>query len=680
MARSIAEELAKKQKEISVSEFFERNKHILGFDTLTRSLLTTVKEGVDNSLDACEEADILPEISVQIKALSRNEYQITMEDNGPGIVKKQIPHIFGRLLYGSRFHTIRQSRGQQGIGISAAVMYGQLTTGKPVKVRSKTSREDVAHEIELMMDTKRNRPDVLKQDFVIWDGKDHGTRVEICLKGKYTKSKQSIYEYLKSTAIVNPHTQLTLVEPDRTKTEFHRVTEKMPPPTKEIKPHPEGIELGILMKMAKATKAKRVSSFLTSDFSRISSRVAKEICEKAAIEPTMKPTRLKLDGAKRVIEAIKQVRIMSPSTDCLSPIGELLIKKGLKNVLEDMRPDFYAPPVTREPSVYSGNPFQVEVGIVHGGDRPSEGQVKILRFANRVPLLYQQGGCACTKAVENVDWRRYGLEQRGGKGIPYGPAIILVHVASTKIPFTSEAKEAIAEIPRIREEIERALRACARRLQIHIKKKVRKKKTREKFDIVQIILPKIAEKSAKIVGKPVPRLEPIITKIMNVVWIDDAVEFKNQKHHITISIYNYTPSRKKFNLYAVVPSDSIEEKSISLKPNRIRKSGKIRWELKSIPSTEKLNITFSLKGLDEDDFDETEIYVSGINPVSVIGAEPLPGDWDLDEEIEEPTTLDDFIGKEGEEGLVKEDAVEGDDSEIETINEQEAAEEVLEND
>jgi DNA topoisomerase-6 subunit B len=313
----------------------------------------------------------------------------------------------------------------------------------------------------------------------------------------------------------------------------------------------------------------------------------------------------------------------------------------------------------------------VEVGIVHGGDLPSDSPVKILRFANRVPLLYQQGGCACTKAVENVDWRRYGLEQRGGKGMPYGPAIILVHVASTKIPFTSEAKEAIADIPQIEEEIERALRACARRLQIHIKKKVRKKKTREKFDIVQMILPKIAEKSAHIVGKPTPRLEPIITKIMNVVWIDDAVEFKNKKHEITISIYNYTPSRKKFNLYAVVPEGSINEKSFSLKPNRIRKSGKMRWDLKSIPSTERLDITFSLKGLDKDDFDETEIYVSGINPVQVIGAEPLPGDWDLEDEIQEPTTLDSFAEDEIEE--------EGDD--MDSLGDaDEGLEEVAEND
>ncbi|UCF08703.1 MAG: DNA topoisomerase VI subunit B [Thermoplasmata archaeon] len=649
MTRSIAEELAKKQKQISVSEFFERNKQILGFDTLTRSLLTAAKEGVDNSLDACEEAGILPEISIEIKQVSRNQYLLAIEDNGPGIVKKQVPNIFGRLLYGSRFHAIRQSRGQQGIGISAAVMYGQLTTGKPTKVRSKTAKEDVAHEITLMMDTKRNRPEVLKTDFVIWDGKDHGTRVEIHIKGKYVKGKQSVYEYLKGTAIVNPHAHIVLTEPDGTRTEFPRATEKMPPSTKEIKPHPQGIELGILMKMAKATKSKRMTSFLTSDFSRISSRVAKEICERAEIDPTMKPTRLKLEHATSIIEAIKDIRIMAPPTDCLSPIGELLIKKGLKNVLDDVRPDFYAPPVTREPSVYSGNPFQVEVGIVHGGDLSKDGPVKILRFANRVPLLYQQGGCACTLAVENVDWRRYGLEQRGGRGIPYGPAIILVHVASTKIPFTSEAKEAIADVTEIREEVERALRLCARRLQIHIKKKARKKKTREKFDIVQGLPPQIAQKSASIVGKPVPRLEPIITKIMDVVWIDDAIEFK-KKHHVTVTVYNYTPSRKKFNLYAVLPPGSIDEKSFSLKPNRVRKSGKVRWELKSIPSTEKLDITFTLKGLDPEDIDEVELYVSGINPVQVIGAEPLPGDWDLDEDIEETTTLDSFVDEESEGG------------------------------
>ena len=178
----------------------------------------------------------------------------------------------------------------------------------------------------------------------------------------------------------------------------------------------------------------------------------------------------------------------------------------MKNVLNEVRPEFYAPPVTRDPKVHSGNPFLVEVGIVYGGELLKDQPVQILRFANRVPLLYQQGACVITKAVENTDWRRYGLEQRGGYGIPFGPAIILVHVASTKVPFTSEAKEAIANIPEIQAEIELALKICGRTLKTHLNKKETKSKTRVKFEIVQVILPLIAQKSAKIVGKPVPKL------------------------------------------------------------------------------------------------------------------------------------------------------------------------------
>lgn len=646
MSIPIAEQLAKKQKEISVAEFFEKNKQILGFDSRTRSLLTGVKEAVDNSLDACEEARILPEIHVELKQISSAEYLIVVEDNGPGLTIKTVPNVFGRLLYGSRFHSIRQSRGQQGIGISAAVMYGQLSTGKPTKIRSKTEGKDVAYEIELIIDTKKNRPEVISRNFVMWEGKVHGTRVEIAVKGKYVRGKQSVLEYLKGTAIVNPHARITFIEPEGSEIIFDRVTDQIPAPTKEIKPHPEGLELGTLLNMAKATKARKVTSFLTSEFSRISIRVAREICEKAEIDEKMDPKEINLENAKRIIRAIQEIKIMAPQTDCLSPIGDKLIKKGLKNVLGDNKPEFYAPPVTRDPMVYSGNPFQVEVGIVYGGELSENGSVRIIRFANRVPLLYQQGGCVCTKAIESVDWRRYGLEQKGGSGIPYGSAIIFIHVASTKIPFTSEAKEAIANIPEIKDEIEKALRICARKLQIHLNKQVRRSKTRAKFDIIQKILPKIAEKSSDIVGKPMPNLDRVVTKIMNVVWIDDTVEYLNGEHLVSIRIHNYTPTRKKFNLYAVVPPNSIQEKSINIKPSKIRKSGKIRWELKSIPSTEKFEVSFKLRGLDKDEFEETELYVSGISSTHVIGAEPLPGDWNLDEDIELPlTTIDDFIDR-----------------------------------
>jgi DNA topoisomerase-6 subunit B len=626
---SIAHELAKKQKEISVSEFFEKNKQILGFDSLTRALITSVKEPVDNSLDACEDAGVLPELLVRVEKIDEKEYRVTVEDNGPGIVKKQVANVFARLLYGSRFHTRAQRRGQQGIGVSAVVMYGQLTTGKAAKVRSKISDEEVAYECDLILDTKKNRPDIIKEDFVIWD-RSHGTSFQINVKGKYIGGKQSIFEYLKGVAIVNPHAKITFIPPEGNAIVFERASDIVPPPTKEIKPHPEGVELGELLSMAKYTESLKITSFLNTEFSRISYRVAREICELAGVPPEQRPDKMTLEQAGSILEAIKKVKIMSPETDCLSPIGETLIRKGLKNVLGELKADFYAPPITREPKVYAGNPFTVEVGIVYGGGLNREEPVQILRFANRVPLMYQQGACAITQAVEAVDWRRYGLEQRGGQGIPFGPAIVLVHVASTKIPFTSESKEAIANIPEIKEEIELALKACARRLKTHLNKAEKKSKTRVKFEIVQDIIPMIAQKAAKIVGKPVPKLAGTITKIMNVVWIDEDVKFEKNRHHISVKIYNYTPKSQNFHLHMLLPYDKVDQKTLKMQPIEVREANKVTWDVKRLSSTDILELNFDLHDVPQEQYDENELYVSGIDSASVIGAEVLPGDWDLE--------------------------------------------------
>ena len=257
---SVAEQLAKKQKEISVSEFFERNRQILGFDSPTKALLMAVKEAVDNSLDACEEAGILPDIVVKLEKVDDKEFRMTVEDNGPGIVPTMIPNVFGRLLFGSRFHAIRQSRGQQGIGISATVMYGQITTGKPSRITSKTESDKPAAVKLIMINTKHNSPDVVgpspPNDYIMWDEKEHGTRVEINLNGRYISNKQSVYEYLRQTAIVNPHASLTFVDPEGKTTTFARAYEKLPPTTKEIRPHPEGLELGTLMNLGRATRVR----------------------------------------------------------------------------------------------------------------------------------------------------------------------------------------------------------------------------------------------------------------------------------------------------------------------------------------------------------------------------------------------------------------------------------------
>jgi DNA topoisomerase-6 subunit B len=476
------------------------------------------------------------------------------------------------------------------------------------------------------------------------------------IRGKYTKGKQSPYDYIRGVAIVNPHARITFAEPDDTKTIFERISDKIPPVCKEIKPHPEGIELGTLLNMAKGTDSYRISAFLVNEFSRISYRVAHEICEKAGISEDMKPKNITIDDAKKIIDAIKEVRIMAPPTDCLSPIGERLIKKGLRNVLGSLKPEFYVPPVTRDPKVHTGNPFIVEVGMVYGGDLPKDQPIQILRFANRVPLLYQQGACATSIAVENIDWRRYGMTQPAGKGIPVGPLVVLIHVASTKVPFTSESKEAIADLPEIQEEIEKALRESARKLQIHINKEIRRKKTSEKFTIVQKVLPQIAAKSASILNKPVPVLDPVITKIMDVVWIDWTSEFvpKPPRHKVTVSIYNYTAKPKKMNFYAVVPPNTIIEKTVSPAPTLVKEASKLEWELKAIPSVQKQEILMELQGLDKDEFDDMEIYVSGIDPAHVIGAQALPGDWNLEgmpETVDGGDTDDDEETEPGEKEL-----------------------------
>ena len=637
-----AHDLAKKQKEISVAEFFERNKHILGFGNPTRALITSVKEAVDNALDACEEVSILPDIHVEIRNHEDNECRIIIEDNGPGIVKNQIPHIFGRLLYGSRFHAIRQSRGQQGIGISAVVLYGQLTTGKHATVTSKIEADRPAVVLELAIDTNKNRAEVINRDLVHWE-QPTGTRVEISIVADYKRGKRFVYEYLQSTSIVNPHAQITYKEPDGTEHLFERTSETLPRKSVEIKPHPYGVELGTLIKLGKLTKSRKLSSFLKSEFSSMGDRTTKAVIETAGLDRTTDPKKMSREEFLALHKAFKKVKIMAPSTECLSPIGETLIRRSLKHETMEISPEFIVT-ASRLPSVFSGCPFQVEVGLVYGGNLPKEGQVKLMRFANRVPLLYQQGDCVTTAAISSIDWRRYGLDQPNGKGIPSGPAILLTHISSTLIPFTSESKEAIADIPEIESEIKLAFRECARKVQHHIRKKERRVKTREKFDLITKILPEIAKKSSHMLNKPAPPLEAVITKIMDVVWIEDVIEYekvtrgpvqttltteeqKAEEGVITksqILVVNYKRSPQKFNLYALIPQDAVVGE-VTPKPTKITEHY-IKWSLDTIQPAKKIDLSFELAGLNKGDFDENDLYIEHINPGYVIGADKWEGE------------------------------------------------------
>ena len=485
--RQTAEDMAKRQREISVAEFFTKNRHLLGFDNPRKALLTTIKEGVDNSLDACEEGGILPKVRVAIAPSDgEDRFKVTIEDNGPGVLKSQIPKIFAKLLYGSKFHRLKMSRGQQGIGISAAGMYGQLTTGKPIAITSKTSPRAQAHYYELEIDTQKNNPRIITDETVEWEARQ-GTKVEIELEAKYQKGRQSVEEYLEQTAIANPHVSLVFVTPDGETKEYKRATDQLPEQTKEIKPHPYGVELGVLIKMLHDTKARTLQSFLHSDFSRVSSRVAKMICETAGVSDRARPSRTARQEADNLFKAISQTKIMNPPTDCLSPIGEEQILAGLKTQIDA---DFYAA-VTRPPTVYRGNPFQIEAGIAYGGDLPAEGLARVLRFANRVPLLYQQSACAISKSVLTTAWRNYSLQQSAG-ALPTGPLVILVHMASVWVPFTSESKEAVAHYPEIIKQTRLALQECGRQLGVFLRRRRKAVDSERKKAYIQKYIPHIA--------------------------------------------------------------------------------------------------------------------------------------------------------------------------------------------
>ncbi|OVE75720.1 hypothetical protein BVX97_03675 [bacterium E08(2017)] len=560
-----AESMAARQREISVSEFFLKNRHLLGFDSPRKALLTTVKEAVDNALDACEEAGIVPEISVDIKQTGENRFVVSVLDNGPGVVRSQIPRIFAKLLYGSKFHRLRMSRGQQGIGISAAGMYGQLTTGCSTRIFSKTKGKKMAHLIEVQLDTRKNKPSILKDEEIEWcpefyptkdDGKPGktvtsacGTCVSIEMEAQYVRGKLSVDEYLKQCAVVNPHLQLHYrirlqkAENRKQKTEdaekkgngkktkgksegdsekktsrrdaesaegkspatsneqratdypwisFLRVNKNLPEAPGEIKPHPHGVELGLLMQMLKDSSARTIRAALAQDFSRVSNAAALKICETAGVSPKARPASIAHRESEALYKAINETKLMRPPTDCLSPIGEDQIIAGLKKEIEA---DFFTA-VTRPPTVYRGNPFQVEVGLAYAKpgsneDLAADDPVRVMRCANRVPLLYMGGACAMTKAISGVNWKTYGLQQPRGS-MPLGPMVLMVHIASVWVPFTSESKEAVAHYPEIIKELSFCLQECGRRLSVYLRKRKREMEVERKKNYMALYIPHMA--------------------------------------------------------------------------------------------------------------------------------------------------------------------------------------------
>ncbi len=524
-----AVEMGAQQREISVSEFFTKNRHLLGYDSPRRALLTCVKEAVDNALDACEEAGILPEVIVKLEVVSNagslpspsqaSRFRITVIDYGPGIIRQQIPRIFAKLLYGSKFHRLRMSRGQQGIGISAAGMYAHLTTGKPVQIISRTSVRTPAHYFEVQIDTKKNEPRILEKKQIDWEN-HRGTQVTFEIEGRYQKGRASVDEYIEETSIANPHVKLVYFTPDGETKEYPRTIHELPPPPREIKPHPYGIEFGMLLKMLHDTKSHWLSGFLSSDFSRVSARLAEDICKTAKISPHKRPRDIHGDTAETLYKSIQSTKIMAPPSNCVSPIGEKAILYGL---YKQITGDFYTA-VTRPPAVYRGNPFVIEAGLAYGrgpeeaaknqertkmplaeGEKQKNdnGLARVIRYANRVPLLFQQSACSTFKSAIETTWRNYGVPQSRG-ALPSGPLVIFIHMASVWVPFTSESKEAIADYDEIRKEIKLALQECGRRLGTFLRRREQAKSEFRRRNIFELYIEEVVEACNHLKGGKLP--------------------------------------------------------------------------------------------------------------------------------------------------------------------------------
>ncbi|MBW3012247.1 DNA topoisomerase VI subunit B, partial [Candidatus Woesearchaeota archaeon] len=405
-----------------------------------------------------------------------------------------IPNIFAKLLYGSKFHTLKQARGQQGIGISAAALYGQLTTGRPIQIVSRISPKKPAHHYHLHINTQKNKPEILVDEEI--EAKfEQGTRVQLDIEATYLKGDQSVDTYLKETAITNPHATIIYTNPKAEQIIFARATNQLPKEPKEIKPHPYGIEVGILMKMLKDTESRTLQAFLTGEFSRVGPGTAKDICQHANLLPNMKPKQLSVQQIEDLYKGIQATKIIAPPTDCIVPIGDIQLEKGLK---KEVDAEFYAA-ATRSPSVYRGNPFIIEAALAYGGAQPADQPIRLMRFANRVPLLYQQGSGAIFKAVVQTNWRSYGLSQSTG-ALPIGPLTLVVHLVSVWPPFTSEAKEAIAHYPEIIKEIKLAVQEVGRKLSIYVHKKRRVAAESKKRSYIERYIPYVADALKELLG------------------------------------------------------------------------------------------------------------------------------------------------------------------------------------
>ncbi|MFH1054796.1 MAG: DNA topoisomerase VI subunit B [Candidatus Altiarchaeota archaeon] len=509
-----ADDLFKDFKEVSITEFFRKNKAHLGYSGKVRSLTTIVHELVTNALDACEEAGILPDVEITLKQVGEEHYSFTCRDNGPGIPEKHISGVFGKMLAGTKFHRNVQLRGQQGIGVAGVTLYSQMTTGKPMRIVTSTGDGKV-NDIKLMVDVTKNAADIIESNVI--SQKWRGTEIHGEVKGVlFNLGERSPYEYIRRTAIANPHAKVIFTDPEGRKSIFDRTSKQVPTPPKEMKPHPKGMDTDELLNRGKRSVARRVSSFLETEFARVSNAKVDEIQGKVNFDLKKNPRKLTWAEAEEITKAFNTIDFMAPPIEGLRPIGEKQIENA---VLKILKPEFSSV-LTRSPTVYGGGvPFQVEVAIAFGGnsgrnatgEAGEESKVEVMRFANRTPLLFDAGACAINQAVQSVDWKRYDI-----KDFESTPVTIFVNLVSMYVPYTSAGKQSVSAEEEIVKEIRMALMDVGRRFQRYHSRMRRDIEREARMNALMKYSAELAAAVAKLTGKDEKKLarelQTLITK------------------------------------------------------------------------------------------------------------------------------------------------------------------------
>jgi DNA topoisomerase-6 subunit B len=515
-------------EQISAADFFYRNRDLAGFTNPTRAIFSSLRELVENSLDAADQSGIPSDVYIRLsydhervvkeadEVKSKDEnlfdndvnssepkvYRLRVADNGSGVPARHIPSAFGQVLFGSKYK-LKQARGTFGLGGTMALLYGQITTHKPAFVVSSTGGARI-YMYKLVVDIQRNRPIIMDRKLLLNKEGWRGTIVEFSLEGDYAKAMSRILEYLKQTALVNPYANITFIDPKGRLYRFSRVTTKMPPPPKETKPHPYGIDVETIQRLIRITPCRNMIDFMRNHFHRVGEKTAHNFLDSAGIGKTRTPKRLSQEGIVRLVKMMKRFRaFLPPDASCLSPIGEELLKAG---ILKELKPEFIAI-CQRQPSTYSGHPFIVEAAIAYGGEIQGKNDIVLYRFANRIPLLYDEASDVSWRIIKRINWRRYKVTT----GMPIA---ILVHICSTKVPYKTVGKEFIADRPEVKREILNGIREAARQLQHFLTKREHVEKERRRLSTFSKYLPKIARFSTELAGKEkAPNIKKLLSSV-----------------------------------------------------------------------------------------------------------------------------------------------------------------------